>query len=300
MNRRIVDLYKFMLNCFYFIDKPIWISSFDIIRELRKKLNTRKIWHTGTLDPLATWGVILAVWNYTKLIPYLEKDTKVYEFQVMLDWITDSYDLAEDIKYISETKQEKYKKELSLEKIQFILEKYFSWDIEQIPPKYSALKINWQKAYELARKWEQIEMKSRKVKIFDIKVLNYDYPKLDLKATVSAGTYIRSIANDIGQIIWSGWYISKLRRTKIEKLDIKYAQKLEDFEETSFLDVKHLFWKERFITLEKSVLDKLNNWLKVKSIIDLKEGTDYFIEQDWIITNIIKKEDWLLIPVRKI
>lgn len=85
---------------FYLIDKPLEYTSFDILRVLRKKLNIKKMWHTGTLDPLATGGLLIAVWNYTKLIPYFEKDTKEYEFSLNFDGISDSYDLWTPVNYI--------------------------------------------------------------------------------------------------------------------------------------------------------------------------------------------------------
>ena len=103
------------MNNFYLIDKPLEYSSFDIIRVLRKKLNIRKMWHTWTLDPLATGGLLIATWNYTKLIPYFEKDKKTYEFTINLDGVTESFDLAEKIHFLDKKLQEKYKKELSKE-----------------------------------------------------------------------------------------------------------------------------------------------------------------------------------------
>lgn len=136
---------------FYLIDKKIWISSFDIIRDLRKKINIKKMWHTWTLDPLATGLVLVATGNYTKLIPYLEKDRKTYITTINLDWFTDSYDLAEEINYLSQEKQKYFKKKLTREYLKNILKNNFSWIIEQTPPKYSAVKINWKRAYDLAR-----------------------------------------------------------------------------------------------------------------------------------------------------
>ncbi len=285
---------------FYFIDKPIDISSFDVIRTLRKKLNTKKIGHTGTLDPLATGWLILAVWNYTKLIPYLEKDKKEYEFDVMLDWTTQSYDLGEEVEYISKEQQEKYRKEITLEKIENVLKERFSWEINQVPPKYSALKINWKKAYELAREWKNVEMKARKITIFDIQVLDYDYPKLTLKAFVSAWTYIRSIAADLWELLWTGAYISRLRRTKIWKLDIDDSQKLDDFDETITLDVKKLFSNLSFIEIDDEVLKKINNWLKVFWEFNYEVGKDLLVYKKWFITNILHYDGEKLIAKRKI
>lgn len=132
-------------NWFYLIDKPLWISSFDVIRKLRKITNIKKMWHTWTLDPLASGLLLLAFWNYTKLIPYFEKDIKEYEFKVKLDWTTPTFDMEYEPDLIQEDLQEKYKNELTIDKIDEVLKNNFLWKITQIPPKYSAIKIWWKK-----------------------------------------------------------------------------------------------------------------------------------------------------------
>lgn len=293
------------MNKFYLIDKPLEISSFDIIRNLRKSLNTRKIWHTWTLDPLATWGVILAVNSYTKLIPYLEKDKKEYEFTINLDWTTDSFDLAEKIIFLDEKLQEKFQKELTREKISEILKQNFTWKIIQVPPKYSALKINGQRAYKLARAWEEVKMKSREINIFNIEILDFEYPELTLKAEVSAGTYIRSIAMDLGDILATGWYITKLRRTKIGNIDLSSSNTLEEFDENKTVDIKELFSHMKFIELNDWIMWKINNWLVVK-IGDLELIKQFIVWKDMFvwdwnnITNIVKFDWEYLKAIRKI
>ncbi len=288
------------MNGFYFIDKPIGISSFDIIRCLRKKLNIRKIWHTWTLDPLASWGMILALWNYTKLIPYLERDKKTYEFSVSLDWITDSFDLWEEVKFLDKKFQNKYKKQLTKEYINDVLNKHFSWKINQIPPKYSALKIDWKRAYELARIWKNIEMKSREVEVFNIEILEFNYPQLFLKAEVSAWTYIRSIASDLWDILGTGWYITKLRRTKISGLDISLSQCLDSFDWVNVLDVKMLFSNNVFISLYGIVLSKINNGMRVMGNFDYPVWIDLFVF-DWAyITNVVRFDGECLFAIKKI
>jgi tRNA pseudouridine55 synthase len=288
------------MNKFYLIDKPLGISSFDIIRQLRKKLNTRKIWHTWTLDPLATWGVILAVGGYTKLIPYLEKDKKTYEFTIFLDWVTDSFDLAEEVKFLSEDLQKKYKKEITKKIIENILKERFTWKISQIPPKYSALKIDWKRAYDLARAGKDVKMKSRDVEILSIEILDFNYPELSLKVEVSAWTYVRSIAADLWNILGTGWYIKKLRRTKISNLDIVKAKTLDSFDESKALEEKELFSNKTFITLDKEVLERINNWLNTRGNFNYPINEDLFVTNWWWITNIVFY-DWLnLIPKRKI
>jgi len=289
-----------IMNRFYYIDKPLNYSSFDVIRVLKKKLNTKKIGHSWTLDPLATGGLLIAVWNYTKLISYLEKDRKTYEFEISLDWTTESFDLAEKIDFLDKEKQEFFKKELTTKKIQDILKKHFLGKIEQIPPKYSALKINWQRAYNLVRQWKEVNIKKRQIKIFNIEILDFSYPKLLLKAEVSAGTYIRSIANDLWEILWTWGYITKLRRTKIASLDISLAQKLDNFDKSKVLKEQEIFKNIDFIDLEDNILQKLNNWLSVKWKFDFKKSKELFVYKNNLITNIVSY-DWEKIrPIKKL
>jgi len=287
------------MNNFYLIDKPLWISSFDVIRELRKRLNIRKMWHTWTLDPLASGALLVATWNYTKLIPFLEKDTKEYEFIVNLDGISPSFDLWTAVEYLSQENQDKYKINITKQWILGLLKNNFTWEIEQIPPKYSALKIWGKRAFKKAREWEEFEMKKRSVIIYNIELLYYNYPELKLRAKVSAGTYIRSIAYDLWQILWTGGYISYLRRTKIWKLDLNQAYKLDIIDNNNFLDEKVLFWKNKFITLDDFNISRINDWLTRKIKLDL-EYWDYFLEKDYKITNIINYKEGIIMPLKRI
>lgn len=288
------------INRFYYIDKPIGLTSFDVLRQMRKKLNIKKMWHTGTLDPLATGGLLVAVWNYTKLIPYFEKDSKEYVFTVELNWVTPSFDAETPVEYISQELQKKYKEELTREKIEKILQENFFWDIQQIPPKYSALKINGKKALEKVRNGEEFEMKIRNTTIFEIEVLEFSYPQVTIRAKVAAGTYIRSIAFDLWEIIGCGWYVSYLRRTKIDNLDVKDAQNLDNFDETKYFDDKKLFWAEKFISLPVEILTKLNNGLPVHFPDFEKADGEYFVEDSQGITNIVTYKSPILKAKRKI
>lgn len=286
------------MNKFYLLDKWLDFSSFDVIRVLRKTINTKKMWHTWTLDPLATGGLLIAVWNYTKLIPYFEKDKKTYEFTINLDWTTDSFDLAEEIIFIDEKLKEKFKKELTIDKIKQTLKDNFTWTITQVPPKYSALKIWGKKACDLVREWKDVEMKTREITIFNIEILDYNYPSLSLKAEVSAGTYIRSIASDLWNILWTWWYITKLRRTKIWALDISLAQTLDNFDSTKNLDIKELFKNKEFIQLDTNVLEKINNWLRVSWNFDFKIWEDLFVYSNNEVTNIVEY-DWKILSAKR-
>ena len=106
------------IKWFFLIDKPLNITSFDVLRDLRKKIHIKKMWHTWTLDPLASGLLLAAIGDYTKLIPYFEKDVKEYEFSVCLDWTTESLDLEKEVQFLSAEAQEKFKNEITLEKIQ--------------------------------------------------------------------------------------------------------------------------------------------------------------------------------------
>lgn len=288
------------MNKFYLIDKPIWLSSFDVLRKLKKILNFKKMWHTWTLDPLATGALLVAVWNYTKLIPYFEKDTKEYIFKAWLDWVTETFDLEKEVTYISDKKFKELKENLSLEDITTILEDNFLWDIEQVPPKYSALKIWWKKALDMARAWEDFEMKKRKSKISEIEILNYNYPDITIRAVVSAWTYIRSIAFDLWAIIWAGWYIKELRRTKIWRLNIIDSISLDDFDIDKNLDIKKLFPNNNFIKLDKDILSKVNNWLMFEVDLDFDQNQDLFVTNWEEVTNIIRIEEGIIKPQKRI
>lgn len=287
-------------KCFYLIDKPLNLTSFDVLRVLRKKLQIKKLWHTWTLDPLASGLLLVWVGDYTKLITYLEKADKEYEFTINLDWTTDTLDLEGEINYISEEKKKYFKENLKIEQIEQILKSKFLWKITQTPPKYSALKINWQKALDLVRAWVDFEMKSREITIHNIEILDYNYPKLTLRAFVSSWTYIRTIAWDLWEILWTWGYLSFLRRTKINNLTLKDSQTLDDFEESNVLDIEKLFPKEKYIVLKDLNQQRIDNWLTQKVDLDLIQGEIYFIKRDWFITNVVQKNGLDIKPLKKI
>lgn len=286
-------------NAFYLIDKPLNFTSFDVINVLRKKLNIRRIWHTWTLDPLASGALLIATWKYTKLIPYFEKDTKEYEFEIALDWTSASYDLWTQVKYISSLEQKQFEQLITKEKISQILKKSFTWKITQIPPKYSAIKIEWKKSLNRLLDWEDFEMKKRECEVYQIDLLDYKYPYIKIIAKVSAGTYIRSIANDLWKILWTWGYITSLRRIKIWKLMVDEAMILEDFDAMNYLQVEKLFNVD-FISLNREEIEQINNGQMVKWEYNFNINKPLFIVQDWEITNIIEYDWNSLIPKKRL
>ncbi len=289
------------MDAFYLIDKPLGITSFDVLRKLKKYLWIKKMWHTGTLDPLATGLLLVAVGNYTKLIPYFEKDVKEYEFKISLDGTTPSFDSETEISFLSDEKKQYFQTHLSWEQIERILEEKFTGEIRQIPPKYSALKIGWQKALDMVRKWIDFELQARPATIHKIEVVGFSYPELHLKAKVSAGTYIRSIASDLWEMLGTGGYITFLRRTGIGSLDEKLSQKLDEFQKEAFLWEAVLFWNDRFLTLWDDQIENLNHGRKINNTFEhLQVSTDYFVKNGERISHIVHFDGFDIVPVRKI
>lgn len=210
------------------IDKPTGITSFGIIRELRKKLGIKKIGHAGTLDPLATGVMILGVGPGTKLLTNLVKLDKTYEAEVLLGEKTTTGDLEGEII----DKLEVNDNLITQEKILEVL-KSLEGEIELSVPRFSAIKVKGQKLYDKARKGQDFEPPKRIMKIYSIKFNNLRFEKykayLDLTIDVGSGTYIRSIAEEIGTRLGVPATLSKLRRTRVGEFSIDQAKKLEDF-----------------------------------------------------------------------
>lgn len=188
------------------VDKPKGPSSFKLVQILRKRLGVKKIGHAGTLDPFATGVMVMLIGRrYTRLSDQFLCSDKEYIAEVYLGKTTDTYDSEGTIVAESSVIP-------SLEEIQRTLS-FFQGEIEQIPPMYSAKKIEGKKLYELARKGVEIERKSVKV-VLATHFIRYEYPYLELRIVCSKGTYIRSIAYDLGLKLGCGAHLSNLRRTR--------------------------------------------------------------------------------------
>lgn len=207
---------------FLSVYKPVGKTSHDVVAYFRKLLKIKKIGHTGTLDPFAEGVLPICIGNSTRLIEYLPDD-KAYSAFVQFGKATDSYDIEGNVIFQSDKKVAKEDVEQALKK--------FEGDIEQLPPIYSAIKVNGKKLYEYAREGKSVEIKPRKVTIYKIKLKNFDYDNQVAQVYVecSKGTYIRSIANDLGQVLGCGGYLTRLIRTKAGKFLLENSKKMEDF-----------------------------------------------------------------------
>jgi len=213
------------MDGFLLIDKPTGWTSFDVVARVRGIVKSEtgqkiKIGHTGTLDPAATGLLILVLGKYTKRAAEFSKLDKTYEAELTLGAVSSTGDVEGEISRKSAQKP-------SQQAVEGVLN-IFLGPISQIPPQYSAVKIDGQRAYKAARAGKTVAIEPRQVKIYEITNVKYDYPKLSFTVSVSSGTYIRSLAADIGEKLGAGAYLSALRRTQVSKFSVQDALVLSE------------------------------------------------------------------------
>jgi tRNA pseudouridine55 synthase len=199
------------------IDKPIDWTSFDVVRKLRRLVRTKKVGHAGTLDPLATGLLILCTGKYTKKINEYMAQEKEYTGTITLGALTPTYDLE------SEPEQHKDYSFITRELVTNTIADAFTGLILQTPPIHSAIKVNGQRVYELARKGKEVKLEPRPVTIKEFDITGFQLPVLDFRVVCTPGTYIRSLANDLGSALGCGGYMSSLRRTRIGEFKVEDA-----------------------------------------------------------------------------
>lgn len=197
-----------------YINKPLNWTSFKVVHKLRNKICRRlnikklKVGHAGTLDPLATGVMILCTGKKTKLIESFQYEAKEYVATIMLGATTPSFDLETEIDCV-------YPIDHISEQIVRDCLSGFVGEIEQIPPAYSACKVDGKRAYEFARKGEDVELKPKLLVIDEIELLDYSFPEIKVRVVCSKGTYIRALARDIGEALQTGAHLTALQRTRI-------------------------------------------------------------------------------------
>lgn len=209
------------------IDKPAGLSSFGVVARVRRRLSMEvgkkvKVGHTGTLDPFATGLLILLANKATKLSNQFLKLDKWYEAAICLGKTSTTGDPEGEII------EQNTEKVPTLEEVKAVVNQFVG-QITQTVPAFSAVKINGQRAYQLARRGEAVSMPTRQIEIYVIEILSYNYPELIIRTHVSSGTYIRTLGEDIGKALGVGAYLTALRRTQIGDYQIKNAVKLSDF-----------------------------------------------------------------------
>ena len=208
------------------IDKPLGWTSFDAVKRLRgaiqRRLNLRKfkVGHAGTLDPLATGVLIICTGRSTREIERLQSGSKEYIADIQLGATTPSFDLETEI-------DARYPWEhISRESVEEVLPR-FRGKVMQVPPVFSAVKVDGKRAYKFARKGEEVELKPKSLEISELEILSFEPPLLRLRIVCSKGTYIRALARDIGQSLESGAHLVALRRTRVGEMTIERCLSLD-------------------------------------------------------------------------
>jgi tRNA pseudouridine55 synthase len=241
------------------VDKPADLTSHDVVLRLRKILKTPRIGHCGTLDPMATGVLLLTVGQATRLFPYLSRLNKIYRARVKLGQATDTYD-AQGQPLGPPSYQFPGKRQI-LE-----VASHFEGELSQLPPSYSAKKINGQPAFRLARKGLRPELKPINVVVYKFLILDYSQPELEFQIECSPGTYIRSLAHDLGQKLGCGAHLTALRRMAIGCYSENEAFKPELIEKLA----QKTALSEFLIPMEKLLPNYPAVWL-------IKEGRSAFL-----------------------
>lgn len=260
------------------IYKPQGMTSHDVVAILRRITKIKQIGHTGTLDPFAEGVLPICIGKATRLIEYLDDD-KAYIGTVQLGKSTTTYDTEGGVVNISN-------KKATLQEIQEVLPK-FCGEIQQLPPIYSAIKVNGKKLYEYARKGEEVKIEPRRVNIYKLEIVNFDEEKqtVDLHIECSKGTYIRSIANDLGEALGCYGHLIKLLRIKAGKFGINEAIKLDTLETKEQVEKKLIYPLEYLnypkYELSESEKEKVSHGMGVN--INLEDGITLLISHGKLI-----------------
>jgi tRNA pseudouridine55 synthase len=213
------------------VNKPQGITSHDVVSIIRRKLKMRRVGHAGTLDPLATGVLVILLGKSTKLFDQFVAFDKSYRATLRLGVKTSSADITGTVV------EEKPWVGIGLAQVQEALTR-FTGDIEQLPPMVSAVKHQGERLYKLARRGAQVERTARKVRIDRLDLLNFRLPEVEFFMSCSKGTYVRQLAEDVGDVLGCGACISQIERTQVGPFSITQAVRLEDVNESHILQFK--------------------------------------------------------------
>jgi len=206
------------------IDKPTGMTSHDVVNIVRRGTDIRRVGHTGTLDPRASGVLVILVGPAVRLSEYISASDKRYQAIIRMGTATDTYDAEGSFtreEIAIDVTEEQFETEL----------KKFEGEIEQTPPPYSAVKVKGRKAYEMARKGEEVELEPRMIQVHHLEVLEWATPEVVVDVHCSSGTYIRSLANDLGEVLGCGAYLVGLRRTKNGRFSLRDSVPLRKLKE---------------------------------------------------------------------
>jgi tRNA pseudouridine55 synthase len=206
------------------VDKPVGLTSHDVVQIIRKGTNIRRAGHTGTLDPRASGVLVILIGPAVRLSEYVSASDKRYQAILRLGATTDTYDAEGEIT------QSRSVENITEKQFEDALENFVG-EIEQVPPPYSAVKIKGKKAYELAREGEEVDLAPRKIKVYSLELLEWASPEAVIDVYCSSGTYVRSLAHDLGENLGCGAHLIGLRRTKSGRFTLRDAVPLRKLKE---------------------------------------------------------------------
>ena len=227
----------------FYLDKPLSWTSFDVVKRIRGKLHHRlgikklKVGHAGTLDPLATGVLIVCTGKMTKQIDELQAHVKEYVAEMALGATTPSFDPETEIDATYPTEH------ITRELVEQVLQEQFVGSIQQVPPAFSACKVDGHRAYKMARKGKTVELKAKELVIDEIELLAFEPQKITVRVVCSKGTYIRALARDIGMALGSGAHLTALRRTRVGSVRVEDCLSVPDM--LSVLDEAELVMPEQ-------------------------------------------------------
>ena len=226
-----------MRHGFLLIDKPVGPTSHDVVGTVRRTLGERSIGHLGTLDPLASGLMVLAVGRKAlKVVEFFNDLPKSYDAVLQCGAVSTTYDMEGVIEELP--RKAGWEPPVDASRIQALIDDHFVGKIHQVPPAYSAVSIGGERAYRKARRGEAVELPGRDVTISSCTIVHYAYPRITLRVTCEAGTYIRSLAHDLGHKLGCGAYLTALRRTQVGDWPLDDAVSLDAVTWTSVLPLK--------------------------------------------------------------
>lgn len=218
------DNLKDLVSGVLVIDKPVGVTSHDVVQIVRRGTGIRRAGHTGTLDPRASGVLVVLIGPAVRLSEYVATDDKRYQATIRLGTTTDTYDGEGRVTGTASFE------DITEEQVEEAL-KQFVGEIEQVPPPYSAIKVKGRRAYDMARKGEEVKLQPRKIKVYHLELLEWAPPDLVVDVHCSSGTYVRSLAHDLGEVLGCGAYLVGLRRTKSGNFTLRDAVSLRRLQE---------------------------------------------------------------------
>lgn len=224
MNSREENVVKNVVSGVLVVDKPVGMTSHDVVQAVRRGTGIRRAGHTGTLDPRASGVLVVLIGPAVRLSEFVSASDKRYQATIRLGSSTDTYDSE------GQYSENRPVNHITEEQFEEVLSRFLG-EIDQVPPPYSAVKVKGKKAYELARKGEKVELDARKINVYSLELLEWAPPEAVIDVYCSSGTYVRSLANDLGEILGCGAHLVGLRRTKSGQFSLREAVSLRRLQE---------------------------------------------------------------------